>query len=422
MKLFIQSAKLISKHSEFHNQVIDLYINNGKIEAIGNNLTPPEKVNIYTHKNLHISAGWLDLGANFSDPGNEHKETIESGINAAAKGGFTAVAISPATEPPIDNKSIVQYVKNKANGAIVDLLPMGAISKGIHGIELAELFDMYETGAVAFTDGKASVQNPNLLKTALLYCKAFDGLVINYADHKDLSHKGMMHEGEKSMHLGLKGIPALAEEIIVNRDLYLLEYTEGKIHFSTLSTAKSVELIKEAKKKGLRVTADVSAAHLLIDDSYLDEFDTRFKVQPPFRDKSHIKALIKGLKDKTIDVITSNHVPEDIEAKKREFDHAAFGIINLQTAFGAANTALKGKLELEEIIEKLADNPRRVLGLEPIQIKEGEMANLTLFSPEENWKLEKSDIVSKSKNSPFIGMELIGKPLGIINHNQIVYS
>jgi len=422
MKLFIQSAKLISKNSEFHNQVVDIYINNGKIEAIGKKLTPPEKVTVYTHKNLHVSAGWLDLCANFSDPGNEHKETIESGIAAAAKGGFTAVALSPATEPAVDSKSIVQYIINKAKGAVVDILPMGAISKGIQGHELAELFDMHDAGAVAFTDGKASIQNPNLLKTALLYCKAFDGLVINYADHKDLSYNGMMHEGEKSMHLGLKGIPALAEEIIVNRDLYLLEYTESKMHFSTISTAKSVELIKEAKKKGLRVTADVSAAHLLLDDSHLEEFDTRFKVQPPFRDKTHIAALIKGLKSNTIDVISSNHEPEDIEAKKREFDHAAFGIINLQTAFGAANTALKGKLEIDEIIEKLAENPRKVLNLAPINIKVGEAANLTLFTPDENWTLDKKSIVSKSKNSPFIGMQLTGKPLGVINNNAVVFS
>lgn len=419
MKLFIQAAKIIDKGSQYHNQVVDLYINNGKIEQIGKNLKKVDDVEIYQHKNLHLSAGWLDMKANFSDPGNEHKETIASGIKAATAGGFTAIALSPATEPVVDSKSIVEYILNQSKNSIVDLYPMGSVSKGIKGEELAELNDMHIAGAIAFTDDKSSIQNPNLLKTALLYCKSFEGLIISFADNKDLSFKGMMHEGEKSTHLGLKGIPALAEEISVNRDLYLVEYTEGKIHFNTISTSSSVDLIKEAKKKGLKVSADVGAAHLLFDDSYLEEFDSRFKVQPPFRDKKHIQALIKGLKAGTIDAICSDHQAEDIENKKREFDYAAFGIINLQTAYAAANTALKGKLELEDIIDKLSQQPRKILGLQPIEIKEGANANLTLFDPDMEWVFEKKDIVSKSFNSPFIGKKLIGKSLGIINNNKM---
>ncbi len=419
MKLFIEAAKIIDRGSKYHNQIVDLYINNGKIEQIGKKLKALEGVDTFTYRNLHLSPGWLDLRANFSDPGNEHKETLESGIKAAAAGGFTAVVLSPATEPVVDSKSIVEYILNKSKNSIVDLYPTGSVSKGLKGEELAELNDMHLAGAIAFTDDKSSIQNPNLLKVALLYCKSFDGLIMSFADHKDLSYKGMMHEGEKSTHLGLKGIPALAEEIIINRDLYLVEYTEGKLHFNTVSTSGSVDLIKEAKKKGLKITADVGAAHLLLDDSNLEDFDSRFKVQPPFRDKKHIQALIKGLKSGAIDAICSDHQAEDIENKKREFDYAAFGIINLQTAYAAANTALKGKLEIEEIIEKLSHQPRKILGLETIEIKEGATANLTLFDPDLEWTLEKKAILSKSFNSPFIGMKLIGKALGVINNNKM---
>ena len=418
MKLFIRAAKLIDRSSTFHNQLVDIHIASGKIEQIGSNIKVPENTPIFEAENLHVSAGWFDLRANFSDPGNEHKETIQTGIKAAAAGGFTGVALSPATSPVIDSKSLVEYIQNQARGQQVSVYPMGTVSKQMEGKELAELHDMSTSGAIAFTDDKKSVQNPNLLKTALLYCKSFDGLVVQYANQFDLSYKGMMHEGEESTHLGMKGIPALAEEIMVNRDIYLTDYTEGKLHFSTISTSGSVTLIKEAKKAQISVTADVCALNLLLDDSELQEFDTRFKLMPPLRDKKHINALIKGLKSNTIDAICSDHQPEDIELKKREFEHAAFGSINLQTAFSVANTALKNQMELTDLIEKFTLNPRTILGLPAVKIKAGEMANLTFFNPELEWSLDKKSVLSKSKNSPLFGRKLIGKPLGIIHQNQ----
>lgn len=418
MKLFIRAAKLIDRSSNFHNQIVDIHIVSGKIEQIGTNLKLPENTAVFEAENLHISAGWFDLRANFSDPGYEHKETIQTGIKAAALGGFTGVALSPATLPVVDSKSLVEYINNQAKGNAVEVYPMGTVSKSMDGKELSELHDMSASGAIAFTDDKKSVQNPNLLKTALLYCKSFDGLIIQYPNQFDLSYHGMMHEGEESTHLGMKGIPALAEEIMVNRDIYLTEYTGGKLHFSTISTSGSVELIKKAKKNELSITADVCALNLLLNDSELYEFDTRFKLMPPLRDKTHINSLIKGLKSNTIDAICSDHQPEDIELKKREFEHAAFGSINLQTAFAAANTAIKNQLELTDLIDKFSTNPRRILRLPPIQIKVGEMANLTLFNPNLEWELDKKSVISKSKNSPLFGRRLIGKPLGIINNNQ----
>ncbi len=418
MKLFIRAAKLIDRSSPLHLQIVDIHIVGGKIEAIGKSLATPENTPIYTADNLHVSAGWFDLRANFADPGYEHKETLQSGTKAAAAGGFTGVALSPATAPVIDSKSLVEYIKNQTGNSLVDVHPMGTVSKKMEGKEMAELYDMRSSGAIAFSDDKQSVQNPNLLKTALLYTKAFNGLIIQYPNQFDLSYKGMMHEGEVSTNLGMKGIPALAEEIMVNRDIYLVAYTEGKLHFSTISSSGSVDLIKEAKKEQIAITADVCALNLLLEDKELEEFDTRYKLLPPLRDKKHVNSLIKGLKNQTIDAICSDHQPEDIELKKREFEHAAFGSINLQTAFAAANTAVNNQLEITDLIEKFTVNPRKILGLPQPQISAGELANLTFFDPSLSWEVDEKSMLSKSKNSPLFGRTLIGKPLGVINKNQ----
>ena len=245
---------------------------------------------------------------------------------------------------------------------------------------------------------------------------------MNYPNNKELSNSGQINEGVISTQLGLKGIPALAEELMVSRDIYLAEYCNAKIHLSNISTKQSVKLIKEAKKKGLNITADINSYHLLLSEEELLDFESDFKVMPPLRTKEDIKALINGLKDGTIDAICSDHTPEDIEEKQCEFDHAAFGVINLQTSFAAANTALNGKMDLTDYIEKITTTPRTILGLKSTTIQEGEQANLTLFNPTEKWSLVKSDIISKSKNSPFIGKELTGKVIGIINNNTMILS
>ncbi|MBN4062432.1 amidohydrolase family protein, partial [Bacteroidales bacterium AH-315-I05] len=296
--------------------------------------------------------------------------------------------------------------------------PIGTLSKGMKGTDLSEMYDMHLAGAVAFSDDKQSIANPELLKRTLLYAKGFGGLVMSFPNDKNIALNGNVNEEKTATMLGLKGIPALAEELAISRDLFLAEYTNAPIHFSTVSTAKSVELIRQAKKKGLNVTAEVTAHHLLLDDSALLEFDSNCKVMPPLRTKNDIKALIKGLKDGTIDAICSDHCPEDEESKKREFEHATFGIIGLETAFAVAMTALSKMLSLEEIIQKMAIRPREILRIKTPVIKEGETANLTLFNPTVVWTPTEKDIRSKSRNTPFIGTKLTGKALGIYNKGK----
>ena len=422
MNTIIKSVKVIDKSSKFNGKTVDILIEKGVISKIDKSISTPKNYNEISSKGLHVSNGWFDLRANFCDPGNEHKEDITTGLKAAAKGGFTGVLIMPDTKPSADNKGGIEYIINKTKGNIVNTYPAGALSHNCEGKEIAEMYDMHTAGAIAFTDNKKSINSASLLNRALLYSQSFGGLIMNYPNNKELSNGGQINEGVISTQLGLKGIPALAEELMVSRDIYLAEYCNAKIHLTNISTKQSVKLIKEAKKKGLNITADVNSHNLLLNEEELLDFESDFKVMPPLRTKEDIKALINGLKDGTIDTICSDHTPEDIEEKQCEFDHAAFGIINLQTSFAAANTALNGKLELADFIEKITTAPRAILGLKSTTIQEGQQANLTLFNPNEKWTLAKSDIVSKSKNTPFIGKELIGKVVGIVNNNSMILS
>lgn len=419
MNVLIKSAKIIDNKSKLNGKTVDILIEKGIIKQIGKGLKTPKNCQEISFKDSHVSAGWFDMRANFCDPGNEYKEDLNSGLKAAAKGGFTGVLVMPDTEPTTDSKSGIEYVINKTKGNIVDALPAGSLSHNCEGNEIAEMYDMHSAGALAFTDNKKSINKSSLLNRALLYSQSFNGLIMNSPSNQELSNSGQINEGAVSTELGLKGVPALAEELMVIRDIYLAEYCNTEIHLSNISTKKSVKLIKEAKKKGIKITADVNSYHLLLDESELLNFDTNCKVTPPLRTKEDIKALISGLKDNTIDVICSDHTPEDIENKQCEFDNAAFGMINLQTSFAALNTALSGKLSLEEMISKITSSPRKILKLPAIEIKEGASANITLFSPQTKSTLQKEDILSKSKNSPLIGRELAGKVLGIVNNNQI---
>jgi dihydroorotase len=419
MNALIKSAKIVDNNSEFNGETVDILIEKGLISKIGLDLKNPNEIKEIHFNNLHVSAGWFDMRANFCDPGHEYKEDLNSGLKAAAKGGFTGVMVMPDSEPATSTKSGIQYIINKTKGNIVDALPAGSLSHNCEGKEIAEMYDMHSAGAIAFTDNKKSVSKSSLLNRAMLYSQSFNGLIINFPNDREISNRGQINEGIVSTELGLKGIPALAEELMVSRDIFLAEYCNSKIHLSNITTKKSVQLIKDAKKKGIKITADVNSYHLLFDETELLHFDNHFKVNPPLRTKEDIKALITGLKDGTIDAICSDHTPEDIENKQCEFDHSAFGMINLQTSFSAANTAIKNKLDLAEFISKVTSSPRKILGLKKIEITVGEKANLTLFSPTEKWTINKEDIVSKSKNTPFIGKELTGKVYGIINNNKI---
>lgn len=417
MNALIKSAKVIGSNSEFNGKTIDILIEKGIISKIGNNLKNTNNVQEISFEDLHVSAGWFDMRANFCDPGNEYKEDLNSGLKAAAKGGFTEVMVMPDTTPANSTKSGIDYIINKTKENIVNAHPAGGLSHNCDGKEIAEMYDMHMAGAIAFTDNKKSVKSSSLLNRALLYSQSFNGLIIDFPNDLELSHGGQMNEGVVSTELGLKGIPALAEELMVARDIYLAEYCNARIHLANITTEKSVELIREAKKKGLNITADVNSYHLLLDETELLHFDNNCKVTPPLRTKKDIKALVKGLQDGTIDVICSDHTPEDIENKQCEFDNAAFGMINLQTSFAAANT--NGKVNIENLIAKITSGPRTILGLENVDIKVGKKANLTLFNPNEKWVLKKEDIVSKSKNTPLIDRELTGKVYGIVNDNQM---
>ena len=415
MIVLIRAAKVVDPNSKHNNEVVDILVVKGIIQKIGKNLKIPKGAEIIEENGLHVSPGFFDLRVNFGDPGFEWKEDMQSGMLAAAKGGFTGVLTMPSTLPAIDTKSQVEYIQKISAGNVVNIHPAGSITKNLKGKELTEMYDMHRSGALAFTDDKNSIQHAGIMKLALLYTKNFGGIIMNQANDKSISKDGQMNEGVTSTFLGLKGIPSLAENLMIARDIKLVEYTEGRLHFSCISTASSVELIRAAKKQGLNITADVAIHNLVLDETACEGFDTRYKVNPALRTQKDIKALFKGLKDGTIDAICTDHTPQDIENKKIEFDNAEFGMIGLQTAFSLA-CQLEQEIGLEGIIDKMAINPRKILGLETPEVNIEKAANLCLFNPSTEWTLEEKDILSKSKNTPFVGKTLKGKIVGVVNN------
>jgi dihydroorotase len=418
MEILIRSARIIDTGSPFHNQVKDILISNGTIKKIASKIQPAGRVKELKFDNLHVSLGWFDMNTFLADPGFEQKETIQSGCAAAAAGGFTHICALPNTHPIADTKAQIEYVLRKSSDEIVSVHPIGAVSQHCDGNELAEMYDMHHAGALAFSDGLKPSSNAGMLERALLYVKAFDGLILTHPEDKSISKNGTMHEGLTSTQLGLQAMPALAEEIAVNRDLYILEYTESRLHVLDISLRRSVELIRAAKKKGLKLSCSVNAYNLLLDDTAIGNYNTSYKVNPPLRPKEDGAALIRGIADGTIDVISSAHQPQDEECKKLEFDKADFGAIGLETCFAAANTALKGKVDLGVVIAALSNTPRKLLGFEN-KIEVGATADLTLFDPDMVWTFSDADIKSKSKNTPFVGTTFVGKALGIFNKGKL---
>lgn len=414
MNLLIKSATIVDPNSPFNHQVADLLIEKGHITRITTNIESDYEV--FDAEGKYVSPGFFDLNCNIGELGFETKEDLYTGTKAAAAGGFTGVALMPNTVPPVHSKAEIEYLMNRAKKNLVDVYPLGAISHKREGKDLAEMYDMYCSGAKAFTDGNRPVQDAGLMERALLYAQGFDALVFSYPEDTAIAGKAKVNEGEISTLLGLKGIPSLAEELMIARDLYLAEYTGSKIHFSTISTTRSVELIREAKRKGLEVSCDVAAHHLVLTDDALLGFDSLYKVKPPLRTQEDVEALIKGLNDNTIDAIVSQHTPHEIEFKDVEFEAAEFGIIGLQTAF---SLALKAGLDINLIVRKMALNPRAILNLEIPAIKEWEPANLVIFDTVTEWEYTNKNNRSKSYNSPFIGDTLKGKVFLTINHNQL---
>jgi dihydroorotase len=422
MNVLIKSATIVDSSSALNGKRVDILIEKGIITQIKTNIKPEKNFKLIESSDLCLSPGWLDMQARFCDPGLEQKEDLESGLAAAAAGGFTAVCAMPSTDPPLHGKTQIDYVINKTKHHAVDVFPIGCLTVDRAGKEMAELYDMKKAGAIAFSDDKRPVKESGLLLRLQQYSKNINAFIISHCEDTSISADGQMHEGETSTRIGLKGIPSLAEEIMLQRNISITSFSESQLHVPCISTKQSVELVRKAKQDHIQISAGVAAHQLLLDDSKLSEFDTNYKVNPPLRPKEDIEALKKGLANNTIDVIVSDHSPEDIESKDLEFDLARHGMIGLETAFAVANTACQSKLKLDHLIEKICHNPRKLLGIEIPILKEGEQANFTLFDPSAEWIVAKEDILSRSKNTPFIGQKLKGKVLGIINKNQLVLN
>ena len=411
MSLLLKNAVILDSNSPVHNQLCNLLIENGIIKSLNGKTAKKE----YDLEGKMVSIGWFDLNANFNDPGNEHKEDIESGSSVALHGGFTDINLIPDTYPAIETKSDVEYLIGKS-GQEIDVHVSAALSEQLKGDNLTEIFDLNAAGARSFSDGDNPIWNPELLLKALQYTKSLNAPVIQNAKDKHLAGKAQMHEGKVSINLGLRGEPSLSEELVIMRDLEILKYSGGKIHFTKISTAKSVELIKKAKEEELNVTSDVSIHHLLFTDESIRDFDTTFKNSPSYRTEFDKKALIKGVKEGVIDAICSNHRPQDQESKQLEFDLSEPGSISLQTFYPALNI-LSNKIPMEVLLERITNGSRRILGLEELVIKEGMEAKLTILNPTITWVLDAKSNRSKSKNSPFWGQELSGKVHGTINRD-----
>lgn len=437
MQFLIRSAHVIDAASSFDGQVVDILVENGLIQQIGQHLSAPAGSRVVESANLHLSPGWVDMRVLAQDPGYEHKEDINSVCRAAVAGGFTDIVLLPNTQPVVDDKGTLGYVRRMAEGQPVSVHVMAAVTRKAAGEDFTEMLDLHHAGAVAFSDGTHPLQNPDLLLKTLQYLQPINGLLINRPEEQLLTRFGQMHEGIQSTLLGLKGMPALAEELIVERDIRLLDYVLGDmeqgseaienedvpslsassvptplLHFATISSARSVELIRQAKAAGLPVSCDVAVHQLIFDDSALAGFDTNLKVNPPFRSPDDVAALWAGLADGTIDALVSDHSPQDAESKNLEFDQAEFGIIGLETVFAASITHNR-QLSLSKLVEKLTSRPRQILRLPALTIAEGQVADLTLFDPTEEWTYERT--VSKSKNSPFLGQSFTGRVTGTMH-------
>lgn len=405
MKILISQVTIVDKRHPDNGKKKDILVENGIIAKIGD-LAGSEADETIEGENLCVSIGWMDMRANYRDPGDEYKEGLSNGLKVAVKGGFTAVALSPDTNPPVDNKGAVEYLINRSTGSGVDVIPIGAASKGLAGENMSEMYDMYLAGAHGFGDAKHSISESGLLKRALLYTANFGAPVLHFPYDDKLVPNGQMNEGELSTSLGMKGIPAISEEMVVRRDLTLLDYTEGKLHLGPLSSSRSIDLIHEAKKLGAEVTCEVSVAHLCFADDHLNDFDTNFKLLPPLRTEENRQALIRAFKEGKIDVISSDHSPEDIEHKKLEFDLAEFGIAVQEIFFPLINTYLGEEVEPDQLIASFSIGPREILGLPIPEIKEGTAANLVVFDPTKPFDL--SNKISKAYNFPILTRDLKG--------------
>jgi dihydroorotase len=421
MLVHIRKARVLDPQSDFHNKVVDLLVEDGIIKDIATTITAKTDT-VIEATGLCVSPGWVDVFADYREPGLEHKETIESGLLCAAAGGFTDVFLAPNTQPALSTKSIIRYVAQKALGSVATLHPLGAATQNTDGKDLAEMLDMHENGALAFTDGWKPVQNTGLMLKALEYVKAFNGVIIQLPIDAALSAGGLMHEGIISTGMGMAGVPTLAEALAVHRDIELARYTGSKLHITGISSAVAVEMIKKAKSEGIGVTCSVTPYHLALTDGSLTGYDSMYKVSPPLRTEADRMALIEGLKDGVIDCIASHHRPHEWDAKAKEFEYAADGMAVQETAFNIIWDTLQEYIGIERVVEAMSVIPRDIFGLHDAAIKKGAQAVLTIFTTDGSHTLTLKNIKSSSQNNPFIDKKLAGRVIGIVNNGKFYFD
>jgi dihydroorotase len=427
MELLVLNATICFPNSPFFNKVCDVLVVNGQIKEITLSSKKTHQAssklkNVFDAQKAWLMPSLVCLRTHNSDPGNEHKETIETLAKTAVAGGFSKICLLPNSQPPVSSKSAINYLINYSKKLPIDVLPYGTLSQNMEGKEMSEMYDMFQAGAIGFTDGNQPIVNSNLMLRALQYTQIFGAKVFSHAEDTYLSHGGKMHEGNTSVHLGLKGIPALSEEMAIKRDIELIKYCNTAIHFSHISGKNAVEIIQKAKKQGLQITCDVAIANLCYTENDMLDYNSNFKLNPPLRSKEDRKALWNGLMDGTIDAIVSDHFPQNLESKQVEFEYAEEGMITLQTLLPMLIANAPKSFEITHLVEKLSTNPRKIVNQPEVIFEKGQEADFILYDTNKNWIFNDNCNQSKSKNSVLFGKEMKGKVIGFVNKKNVTLN